>query len=209
MGQGTVDCLTEFRTKAPVERRKALWTAAHVRWLAWNFNAADPNQHMFWIGRCDLDFALVGYALECMSSAEREGAIQTIGKELLALDQKWYASQTDIITAWNRVLSRLQPYAWASTLSPDGSEWLADNTVCYPFDPQSDTRSTKIRHYDLRLARSCQTARRVVVAGRGPTQLAIGWASVCLFAASTVALRTPAKNRAANVTTGNNSISRH
>ena len=138
MGQGTVDCLTEFRTKAPVERRKALWTAAHVRWLAWNFNAADPNQHMFWIGRCDLDFALVGYALECMSGAEREGTIQTIGKELLALDQKWYASQTDIITAWNRVLSRLQPYAWASTLSPDGSEWLADNRVCYPFDPQSD-----------------------------------------------------------------------
>ena len=132
------DCLMEFRATATAERRKALWTVAHSHWLEWNFNEHDPNQHMMWVGWCDLDFALVSYACECMSSSEREDMIQAIGRDLQSFDKRWYASYTDVISAWNRLLSHLQPYARASRLPPKDDDWLTDNQVCYPFDPATD-----------------------------------------------------------------------
>lgn len=132
------DCLTEFRTRATPERRKVLWISAHTHWLQWNFNAADPNQHMFWVGWCDLDYALVGYACECMSASEREDTIQAIGKELQTCDIQWHTSCTNVISTWNRLLSRLQPYARAARLPAEGEDWLTENKVCYPFDPATD-----------------------------------------------------------------------
>jgi len=132
------DCLMEFRARATAERRKLFWTAAHVRWLEWNFNERDSNQHMFWVAWCDLDFALVGYACECMNDTERQDMIQSIGRELQTFDKRWYASYTDIISTWNRLLSRLQPYARASRLPAEGEDWFTDNQVCYPFNPTSD-----------------------------------------------------------------------
>ncbi len=131
-------CLRAFRASAVAERRKAVWTAAHARWLQWNFNDADPNQHLIWIGWCDLDFALVGHAYECMSGSERDATIQAIGRDLLTVDERWYVSVTDIHSAWNRLLSRLQPYARASRLPIEGEDWLTENQVCYPFDPATD-----------------------------------------------------------------------
>jgi hypothetical protein len=133
------DCLMEFRAAATPERRRGLWTAAHTRWLEWNFNERDSSQHMFWVGWCDLDFALVGYACECINDTEREHMIQSIGRELQMFDKRWYASYTDIISTWNRLLSRLQPYAWASRLPAEDENWLTDNNqVCYPFNPETD-----------------------------------------------------------------------
>jgi hypothetical protein len=140
------DCLVEFRAKATPERRKALWTAAHTRWLEWNFNERDPNQHMFWVGWCDLDFALVGYVCECMTDTERQDMIQSMGRELQTFDQRWYAAYTDIISTWNRLLSRLQPYAWASRLPAGDEDWFMDkNQVCFPFNPETD-RYTALKY---------------------------------------------------------------
>ena len=49
------ECLREFRTHASLERRRALWTRAHGRWLQWDFGRADPNQHLTGINRSDLE----------------------------------------------------------------------------------------------------------------------------------------------------------
>lgn len=86
------DCLRAFRKHADRDRRKALWTAAHDRWLEWNFAEADPNQHVLWASSCDLDYALVGYAIECMDEAARVSVIQAIGKELQTLDRLWHGT---------------------------------------------------------------------------------------------------------------------
>jgi hypothetical protein len=140
------DCLRAFRANATIERRKALWTSAHSRWRAWNFSEPDPNQHMFWISWCDLDYALVGYACECMDGTARNNAVHAIRKELEILDNRWHASLTDIITNWNRLLSRLQPYAYASTLAESGDDWLTETQTCLPFDPSTDNyRAMKYR----------------------------------------------------------------
>lgn len=140
------DCLRAFRAHAPIDRRKALWTAAHTRWSAWNFNGADPNTHIFSINWCDLDYALVGYACECMDDAVRKNAIETIRKDLETIDNRWHPSLTDIITNWNRLLSRLQPYALASAVAENGEDWLTETKTCLLFDPSKDKcRAMKYR----------------------------------------------------------------
>ena len=132
------ECLRVFRAHASLQRRHALWTAAHNRWLDWNFGQADPNQHLFWISWCDLDFALVGYACECMDDAAREGTVAAIRNGLQSSDNRWHASFTDFVTEWNRLLSKLQPYAYALNVAHSNDDWLAEKQTSWPFDPTKD-----------------------------------------------------------------------
>ena len=133
------DCLRAFREHAAPERRQALWTAAHHRWIQWNFGVENSDEHLFRIAWCDLDYALVGYAIECMDETARTHAIAAISGDLQNIDDQWHASETAIITEWNRLLSRLQPYAFANNVVRDGSDWLTESQTCWPFDP---TRAT-------------------------------------------------------------------
>ena len=48
-------------------------------------------------------------------------------------DGDWHPSLTDIITNWNRLLSRLHPYALASAVAKNGEDWLTETkTLCVP-----------------------------------------------------------------------------
>jgi hypothetical protein len=113
-----------FHASAAPERRVALWTIAYKRWLAWAFNAADLNQHLTAINWSDLDYAIVGYALECLDEAARVEAIIALCREMERLEYRWHASHTDMLMVWYRLLSQLQPYAHASTVAKTGGDWL-------------------------------------------------------------------------------------
>jgi hypothetical protein len=129
------ECLRQFRTHASPERRRALWTRAHDRWLKWDFNRADPNQHLTAINRSDLDYAIVGYASECMDEAGRDAALNDIRLEAQTLEHHWHGSFTDILTSWYRLVSRFQPYAHASYVATSDEDWLAESRVYFLFDP--------------------------------------------------------------------------
>jgi hypothetical protein len=118
------ESLRAFHTNATPERRVALWTLAYKRWLTWAFNAADQNQHLTAINWSDLDYAIVGYALECLDEAARQEAIIGLCREMERLEYRWHASHTDMLAVWYRLLSQLQPYAHASTVANTGGDWL-------------------------------------------------------------------------------------
>jgi hypothetical protein len=132
------DCLREFCANASLERRTALWALAHKRWLDWSFNKADPNQHLMGINWCDLDYALVAYAIECMDEATRNQTMQAIRVELGTLEHHWHGSFTDILTDWNRLLSRFQPYAHATFIAQNGGDWLPETKTYLPFEPSQN-----------------------------------------------------------------------
>jgi hypothetical protein len=133
--RSVAECLREFRTHATPERRKALWTSAHGRWLQWDFNRSDSNQHLTAISWSDLDYALVGYASECIDEAGRETALNSIRAELQTLEDRWHASFTDILSDWHRLLSRFQPYGHACSLVANAEDWLPESRVYFPFEP--------------------------------------------------------------------------
>jgi hypothetical protein len=129
------ECLQEFRASATPNRCKALWTCAHERWLRWDFDRADLNQHMTEISWSGLDYALVGYACECMDEAGREVALNSIRAEVQTLEDHWHASFTELLSEWYRLLSRFQPYGHACSVAANGEDWLTESRVYFPFEP--------------------------------------------------------------------------
>lgn len=107
------ECLAEFRATASPQRQQLLWTRAFRRWSDWNFNEADPEQHAFEIVWSELDYAVVAYTIDCLDVRARTQAQQVIFDRLSVLDNQWHKSVSDCITAFNRLLSALQPYAHA------------------------------------------------------------------------------------------------
>lgn len=136
--RSVAECLREFRANASPERRKALWACAHKRWLEWDFSRADPDQHLTAITWSDLDYALVGYASECLDEARRKAAMTSIRAEADTLEHHWHGSFTDILTAWYRLVSRFQPYAHAFSVLTNGEDWLPEGRNYWPFDPSQN-----------------------------------------------------------------------
>ena len=63
---------------------------------------------------------------------------KTYGTRLLTLEHIWHASHSDIITGWNRLLSRFQPFAHAATVAINGGDWLAETRTNLPFQATSE-----------------------------------------------------------------------
>ncbi len=120
------ECLRVFREAADPARRSILWTMAHERWSAWRFDSHSHDEYLFEIACSELDYAIVAYAIECMDEVERKVAMDSIYWQLIALDKQWHMSKSDLITNWNRLLSKLQPYAHAAQTILANSDWLVD-----------------------------------------------------------------------------------
>jgi hypothetical protein len=131
-------CLRTFRRDATPPRRAMLWTCAHKRWLAWRFDQANQDAHLFAINWSELDYALVGFACECLDDVGRQTAMEGVQNELQLLDERWHASISSIVTEWNRLLSQLQPYAHASHTLINGEDWLLEGKTYLPFDPSTN-----------------------------------------------------------------------
>ena len=137
--RAVAECLGEFSAHASSEQRSSLWTLAHARWRDWDFNKGDSHQHLTAINGSCLDYALVAYAMECMDEPSRNNAMQNIRDEILTLEHIWHASHSDIITGWNRLLSRFQPFAHAATVAINGGDWLAETRAYLPFEPTQNS----------------------------------------------------------------------
>jgi hypothetical protein len=131
-------CCRAFKEAADATRRGLLWSLAFERWSAWDFNAADQDKHLVNINVSELDFAVVGYAVECLDETQRGEAMAGITRELAVVDDDWHASLSDCLTVWNRLLSRFQPYAHAASAVSSGADWLAEGRQYYVFDPQTE-----------------------------------------------------------------------
>jgi hypothetical protein len=132
------ECLRAFRATATQARKTLLWNRTHEHWSAWRFDEANKDAHLFAINWCDLDYGIVAFACDCMTEDERTKVMDSIRSELRDLEYRWYSSVTDIITAWNRLLSRFQPYAHASLVVNSGEEWLTEEKTYFPFEPSKN-----------------------------------------------------------------------
>ena len=132
-------CLRSFRSAASLERRKMLWNLAHERWQKWEFGRAEREaQYLSKIGTCDLDYAIVGYAVECMSPRQCEDKCTALVTELNAINEKWNASEVDFLGEANAILTAFQPYAYARQMADDGDWLIAKDRYFFPFDPGTD-----------------------------------------------------------------------
>jgi hypothetical protein len=130
------ECLRSFRAAAPLPRRQVLWKRAHERWSEWNFDLKE-TEHLLNIGHCEIDYAVVGYAVECMDAQTRTQKCNDLVARLSVLPISWHASEMDFRRAVTQILSIFQPYAYALQLG-SVDDWLIEGRQFFPFDPRSD-----------------------------------------------------------------------
>jgi hypothetical protein len=83
----------------------------------------------------ELDYAVVAYIVNCMPIGDRDMAIGSLRDLLKGLPNQWHATETDCITGWNRLLSRLQPYEHALAVALSGGGFLMEGKTYLPFTP--------------------------------------------------------------------------
>ncbi|MDC6381009.1 hypothetical protein BW687_012600 [Pseudomonas graminis] len=137
------ECLRAFRKSAEVERRKALWGFAYERWMSWRFGLNAAADSLSRIARCELDYALVGYAIECLNDAQRQDMIASLIRTLQTLENDWYPGITDCLSEWNVVLSEMQPLFLAMSIVGTEDDWIdKEATMRLPFDPDKEAYVT-------------------------------------------------------------------
>lgn len=141
------DCLRSFNSIAAPERRKMLWHLAHKRWSDWQFGKNEEQASLVQIGYSQLDYAVVGYAIECMNTQQRTEKKADLIAELSALPDAWHASAAHFMQGVYRILSFYQPYAYAQQIGLH-DDWLMEGRYMLPFDPQTDHYHSKV--YKLR-----------------------------------------------------------
>lgn len=124
-------CLSEFRSHAPTELRMVLWSRAYERWDTWNFGEAD-GQYLIAPARSVLDFAVMGWLLECAPGDFVQGQIAAFDAQLQEIDAKWHASVTMFRSAVNRLRSRFLLFCHAMTMDAGNLDWLADASQDLP-----------------------------------------------------------------------------
>jgi hypothetical protein len=131
-------CLSEFCNAASLEERQVLWRVAFQRWDVWDFDVKRADFPLTRIAVSDLDYALIGYGVECVSQSELQMMIQTMTAELSDVQNCWYTDRIAFDAAWYRALSRWQIFTYAAGVRAGEYEWEAPQRVLMPFDPEAD-----------------------------------------------------------------------
>jgi hypothetical protein len=116
---------------------------AYERWRNWSFGLGTHDNRLHQISHSELDYAIVGYACECMDAAERQAVKDEIASALTSMANLWHRSHADFISEVSRQLSRLQPYSYSEKVTTS-DDWLMERQYFLPFDPKSDRYSAMI-----------------------------------------------------------------
>lgn len=143
--------LREFRNAATLQRRQLLWRLVFQRWHAWAFGLDGKDTTLSQIVRTELDYAVVGYCMECITEQERAGLLEDVLASLRIADHQWHPSRADMITWWFRGLSMLQPIQHAQNAASSGLDWLATREIYMPYDP--DDAYARLRYGNVPVRR--------------------------------------------------------
>jgi hypothetical protein len=118
-------CLESFCAAGAEEVRRSLWRLLHDQWVKWSFGKSEADKVLIEVTPSVLDFAVVGYALECLSSAELDERVQSLEQTCSQLDRTWHRSAVACKSEWNRLQSAMRPYRHAQHAARSSGRWLA------------------------------------------------------------------------------------
>jgi len=131
-------CLATFANSVSLERRQAAWRMAFARWSDWNFSEREGHSAPTEISLSNMDFAIVGYAVECLTLEEREthiaGCLDAVGRA----EHVWHKSQLNFMHCIYRALARSQPFLHARDCGTDRDNWLWSKSGGYYFEQLDD-----------------------------------------------------------------------
>lgn len=128
----TTLALETFREVANEASRKELWTAAYQRWTAWDFGTTEQSKSLFSVKVSPLDFAVVGYFVECANSDERASIATKLKNRAIELERDWHSDMSPAITERFKLISTYQLLAHAECVLSTQPSWIAGDTLYQP-----------------------------------------------------------------------------
>lgn len=120
--------LKEFHKIAPKNVRLSLWQGLHEKWVNWRFGTSNEYRSLHELNRSSIDYACVGYAVECITEAELKLKIEEIEQNLSTLHHQWFRSVVPCKSEWFVLLSQLKVYKHASKVSLD-DDWIFNDSA--------------------------------------------------------------------------------
>lgn len=122
-------CLSQFKSIASKEKRSVAWQYAYSQWDKWSFGKNHSESSLLMkISRSTLDYALVGFYLECKTSKEREEIIQNLVGHLSKIGNLWHSSKMDCTAVWCHIQSTLQPVIHAENVAKTQCDWISETS---------------------------------------------------------------------------------
>ncbi|WP_155728493.1 hypothetical protein [Aeromonas veronii] len=82
---------------------------------------------------------MVGYFIECIDDVQRQHILESLNKELQAVEDMWHLDITGCISELNAVLSKMQPLFLAIGVIGTDADWIEENKIMrLPFDPDKE-----------------------------------------------------------------------
>lgn len=138
-------CFDSFRNNSNIEIRRVLWKKAYARWDEWEFETKMADKYLFGISFSSLDFAVIGYFLECLDADKINEYKNEIFNKMNALNLQWYSSQSDFVSRWNVLLSKLQIAAQTNDIKTNNL-WELRNCNYAFVDLEKDYYSYMLRY---------------------------------------------------------------
>lgn len=120
--------LKEFHKIAPENVRLSLWQGLHEKWVNWRFGMSDERKSLHELNWSVIDYACVGYAVECITETELKLIIQEIEQKLSTLHHQWFRSVVPCKSEWFVLLSQFKIYKYASKVRP-GDDWVFNDSA--------------------------------------------------------------------------------
>lgn len=123
----------KFATLADIAIREIFWSKCYRKWLNWNFGQAEDHYHLYSINLTNLDYAIVGYFIECQDQTGREQVVKSILRDVDSIFTKnWYASESEIKTQFYNLLSKLQTVSHAiEIIEGEQGPWIMQSKRVY------------------------------------------------------------------------------
>lgn len=144
--------LEAFRSSASETARRTFWVMAFKRWQDWDFGTTEGSKILLRVTTSALDFAVVGYFVECADSQARDAFVEALARRAKLMEHAWHPNESPVLTERFKLISAYQLPAHAGTVISNQKSWLSSDMLYRPdWENGSLYRSFK---YDRGLPRS-------------------------------------------------------
>lgn len=141
--------LVPFLHELGNEKSVDMWRLAFERWDKWDYGRDGKDKHLCAPSICSFDFPVaMYYALLPLNEAQAEES--KLQQEIAAVEQKWFADFSELITYRNRLSSRLRLVQHGFTIrhSPPGGA----NALPPCIEPESEFAEIRYGFFDVSTA---------------------------------------------------------
>lgn len=141
--------LTPLANHLGTEKSAEMWKLAFERWDKWDYGSSESEKNLFAPTACSFDFPVaMYYALQPIEETVAEEARLELA--IATVERQWFSSSSELVTARNRLLSRLRLLQHSSKIRKSSEPVEA---LPPPVQAESEFAAIRYRFFDSQSGR--------------------------------------------------------